>query len=87
MVAVVSGVGTIIAGLVAFAGTKKSSLQEAEKDFRNTVLQENKNMRTRIDELEDEINKLNRRNIMLEAALIKAGLVPDVPRPSEEEAG
>ena len=87
IVAIVSGVGTILAGLVAFAGTKKSSLAEAEKDFRNTVLEENKTLRTRIDNLEDEVTALTRRNIMLESALIKAGLVPDPPKPPNEEAG
>lgn len=77
IVAIVSGVGTIIAAIVAFMGTKKSSLQAAEKDFRDTVVKENKELRSRVDELEDELMQANRRLLKLEAIIIKAGLTTD----------
>lgn len=76
-VAIIGGIGSILAGIVGFMGTKKSTLQTAEKDFRDTIVSENKELRNRVDELEDELMIANRRLLKLEALILKAGLVID----------
>jgi hypothetical protein len=90
VVAVVSGIGAILAACVGFMGTKKNSIQSAEKDFRDTIVKENKDLRARVDELEEELMQANRRWIKLEAIIIKAGLSIDDPgteaRPRAEGA-
>lgn len=82
-VAIIGGVGSVIAAIVALMGTKKGTLQTAEKDFRNTIVGENKELRSRVSELEDELMDANRRILKLETIIVKAGLVIN----SEEEAG
>ncbi len=82
VVAIVSGAGAIFAAVTGFVGSKKSTLHQAEKDFRDTLILENKTLRTRVDELEDELLVSNRRLLKMEAIMIKAGLVMD----DDEEA-
>lgn len=75
VVAIVSGGGAIFAAVTGFVGSKKSTLHQAEKDFRDTVILENKTLRARVDELEDELLVSNRRLLKMEGIMIKVGLV------------
>lgn len=55
IVSLISGGGVIIAAFLAFLGSKKGSLATAESEFRKTILQENKDLRDRVDKLEKEL--------------------------------
>lgn len=77
IVALIGGLGTLAGALLAFLGSRKSSLATAEKDFRDTIIKENKELRQRIAELENELLVAKRRLLKIEAICIKAGLVID----------
>lgn len=84
IVALIGGAGTIAGAVLGFLGTRKGSLAKAEKDFRDTIIKENKELRNRVDELEDELMAANRRLLKIEAICIKAGLVIDDEEEEEE---
>ena len=61
--------GVFLAALLGFLGNKKGTLASAEKDFRQTILQDNENLRKRIEQLE-QVNK----ELQTETATLKSGV-------------
>ncbi|WP_422661711.1 hypothetical protein ACK8P5_26680 (plasmid) [Paenibacillus sp. EC2-1] len=75
LVAIISGVGTILVAAVGFMGAQKGTLASAEQNFRTTIIQENEKLRKRIDELEGENRVLQKGLLEMQTAMTKAGLV------------
>lgn len=67
--AVMALAGVMFSAWIGFLGSKKGTLADAEKDFRATILQDNKDLRERIEELEERIDELVRENTRLQIKL------------------
>jgi predicted RNase H-like nuclease (RuvC/YqgF family) len=84
--ALVSGIGALVVAILQHVSQRsqnkvqavsheRSQLSQDESNFRQLIVQENKDLRSRVDELEEENMRLQRKILKLEAALIKAGMV------------
>lgn len=69
--AIIAGVGVIMSAWLGFAGNKKGTLATAERDFRETILEENKDMRVRMEEMEKTISAVMLENRQLKMEIIQ----------------
>lgn len=67
--ALIALAGVVFTGWIGLMGNKKGTLASAEKDFRATIMQDNKDLRERVDELEERIDELVRENTKLHLKL------------------
>lgn len=68
---IIAGVGVILTAWLHFAGAKKGTLASAEKEFRQTLIEDNDAMRKRIDELERKLYDVTIENKKLKLKMIE----------------
>ena len=69
--ALMAGIGVILAAWLGFAGSKKGTLATAEKDFRTTILEDNKQLRERVEQLETQLVAVKKENHQMQLKMIE----------------
>lgn len=67
--AIMAALGVIISAFIGFLGNKKGTLASAEKDFRETIMEDNEKLRLRVEKMEKIVIKLTKENAMLKAQM------------------
>lgn len=67
--AIMAAAGVIVSAWIGFLGNKKGTLASAEKEFRETIMEDNEKLRLRIEKMEKTIIKLTKENSMLKVRL------------------
>lgn len=74
--ALMAGIGVILSAWLGFAGTKKGTLATAEKDFRSTILEDNKQLRSRVEQLETQLTAVMKENHLMNLKMIEITSTP-----------
>lgn len=67
--AIMAAAGVILSAWIGFLGNKKGTLATAEKEFRETIMEDNEKLRLRIEKMEKTIIKLTKENSKLKIRL------------------
>lgn len=67
--AIMAALGVIVSAWIGFLGNKKGTLASAEKDFRETIMEDNEKLRLRVEKMEKTIIKLTKENAILKAQM------------------
>lgn len=67
--AIMAAAGVIVSAWIGFLGSKKGTLASAEKEFRETIMEDNEKLRQRVEKMEKTIIKLTKENSRLKIRL------------------
>lgn len=67
--AIMAAAGVIVSAWIGFLGSKKGTLASAEKEFRETIMEDNEKLRLRVEKMEKTIIKLTKENSRLKVRL------------------
>lgn len=74
---IVAGIGVIMTAWLGFMGTKKGTLATAEKDFRTTIMEDNKQLRERVDSLEKKLSTVMKENHEMSLKMVEISEHPN----------